>query len=447
MIRIENMSIIENALEQCPLDYRERRRHFEKIVKDACGNCDHVSRAVTSRLLASIHSSKETSCVPGELNCKKIKEDGYSQYKILPQLLSYLLESYSVDIKHHKKPRNKLIENTIVSLENTIKLMNFERKFHIEGNIDKAILYITQRLIAMKPKEQITYHTGYPGHSFYAVWLKKRDGSIHCFINNLGQGCDWHYKDENNFVYPYVLGIKKEDILNHVDILVRSNFDSKNDYQEIIQNIYSSGSKLDYFNLPEKIQTTGNCVIKNWLCAARCSLKLNGDNGDSYDNLYSSLLGALTTQSCMGDRGTQGIDILSITNAAIQSQHSLSRKRPHDVMSGVRLFIDPSLLTSNNSVSTTGMATGDIMSKTDLQNLAGGGSGLAAAIITRVALHRVDMPELVKWGLALFAGIGAGAAISYGAGRAYGKGLPSHPRSVEAAEVVQHSVSNFNLGR
>jgi hypothetical protein len=431
------MSIIKNVLSNFPEDHRKRRKHFESVVRESCGECKHVVRKQTARLLASLKSSEKTSCVPGVFGCTELSESGYNPYEALPQLLSYLLESYAIDVQVMGKPRDKLIEQVILDLERTVKLMMDGKSSYQRGWHHLHVEHVTKQLQVMKPRDQITYHIGYPGHSFYAVWLKNSDHSVTCYINNLGQGLYKHYKDQEGYAYPYVLSIPQGMIASHVKTLVSCLFNRRSDYKTLIEAIYGSGHPMDAHNLPGVPQSTGNCVIKNWLCAARCSLSLDGDRGESYRRLFNGMLSTLSSQSIMGNHGLAGFDLNDVAQASIKSQHSHNRHKPCDVLDDITLYIDPSFQASSNSVSETGMATGDILSKPELQALAGAPAGIMAFALTRFSVEKTKMPEWAKWGISILSGLAVGGGSSHIAGKRYGKGLTYKPKPVSASSLVR----------
>lgn len=271
-----------------------------------------------TKMHISLESYSKKKTIPGIYPPKKTKEKGHYPVSFLKSYFRCLLEVY-IQCQLSSKPDDKkiipLIRDELAILDTLIfTILDRERCIQIK-NAQHHVQFMKSMLESIKSEKismPLQYHIGYPGHTYYIVYTKKK-GMLRGTIFNAGEGCHLHRTTQENGickVKPYILEIT--DIENHLNNLVywRELFsfvpeteldDATKQY--INQSIYSSGKYYGSLNFGENEQKTGNCVSKNYFFAMRARM-----HDSDFNRIIKKSITVLLAYEIMFNEGMDGID-------------------------------------------------------------------------------------------------------------------------------------------
>ena len=189
------------------------------------------------------------------------------------------------DIKYNNYGNNIAIEKE--NLLDIIKAEILNEFYVINGTLnvkDSVILdginlkkhnktitkFYVDKIKGLKKNETFSMHAATRGHSIYMVFERMENGLIQVTRYNLGQGARFHDISNDNRVKPYKVEMPQEEkglevfiknILEWREIDIETRCDKYK--EEMIDFIKENGGKRIIDGIAMKIQSVGNCSIKN----------------------------------------------------------------------------------------------------------------------------------------------------------------------------------------
>ena len=393
-------TIIKAAESKFIVDHEARRKYFDELVSASVAPCESLTPKRLARFLDSFRSVDKLTCEPSQFSCVKHEERGYPPFHVPPQLLSVLLESYSLNKSKFGSVHAAMIKTALRSVYEMVLL----REDVFVNGVAKHEINVINKLKALGEGTSLSYHSGYSGHSIYLDWVGAGAKGVYCNIYNLGEGRNLYHNPKDYWhngelvrseIKPFRLFIPRDRIEQHVADVVSclQGIRPKDEkagaaFAKVkLKRLYESGDKLTSPELIEYGQNTGNCVIKNCLFAIRGRL----DNDNAYKHIYTLMFGVLAGHHIFLDGGVAGLqDVTAIARESCKLQYTLRHTDPCDFLSEIKFFISPDYIESKDSVSKTGKKT-----KARMPVAAAGFAGVAvgipiAAVFSVLIWHSVD---------------------------------------------------------
>lgn len=249
--------------------------------------------------------------------------------------LRCLVETYynNLLIDKDKKSAN-FIKNEIKTLLDVIVIESSIEKSKQELNTDtsnyikvayKHIKFVEGIIDSMGDGDTFLSHASIPAHSFYILYYKK-DGQTYAAIHNLGFGSEPYVSEGTVPVYV----IQITNLFAHLtevfsaavipnEHLVDNNGEYTNEAftREILYKIYLVGGNLFGLHTNEIAQTTGNCVVKNYLHAMLTRLGKEG-----FNKVLRMIIGTLKSNLVRIEKGNAPLAKVPSINNQLASSFS-----------------------------------------------------------------------------------------------------------------------------
>lgn len=357
----------------------------------------------------SLESNPETMTIPGLYPPKEIKEEGHYPVSFLESYFRCLLEVYIQFEKSSKSDDKKIIpiiKDELAILDTLIfTIRDRERCISIK-NVPSHIRFMKGMLESIKSDKSVMplqYEIGYPGHTYYIVYSKKK-GMLRGTIFNLGEGCHFHRTmvvDGIRKIEPYILEIT--DIENHLKNLVclhdlfstvpKTAIDDATK-QFINQTIYTNGTYYGSLNFYENEQKTGNCVSKNYFFAMRARM-----HDVNFNQIFKKSINVLNSYKIMFNEGTTGIDTEK-THKNLRDSLDSFKSIIDDTQSvyGSETHLSSPKGKSKDGISPSGEKTQELQTKRDqMAKMIGTTTGVGAAVYLFDSEEDGDMPTWLKF--------------------------------------------------